>query len=78
MPDLWTTNAETVENLHRWAAQVEGRGGCRFPDGAVRLLRSSLAVFADDVDAHLHGGGCSATKTESVLALPATKGQPWR
>jgi len=66
----------TVERLHRWAAQVEGRGACRFPDGAVRLLRSALRVFADDVEHHLRGEGCTAGP--SVLSLPATRGEPWR
>ena len=67
---------DSIERLHRWAAQVEGRGGCRFPDGAVRLLRSALRVFADDVERHLRGEGCAARP--SVLTLLARKDEPWR
>ncbi len=39
---------------------VEGRGACHHPDGTIRLARSALAVFSDDVTAHL-SGHCAAT-----------------
>jgi len=51
--------AGQVEQLCRWEAQIDGRGGCRHPDGAVRLLRSALDVFADDVSEHLAGRPCA-------------------
>ena len=31
--------------LRRWLGQVDGRGGCAHPDGAVRLVRSALLAF---------------------------------
>src|SRR5262249_2704991 len=43
------------ERLDRWLAQVQGRGACRHPDGASRLARSALAVFADEVARHARG-----------------------
>ena len=46
--------------LERFFEQVRGRGACRHPDGAVRLVASALDVFADDVTAHLVGR-CRAT-----------------
>jgi NADH:ubiquinone oxidoreductase subunit F (NADH-binding) len=49
-----------LERLRRWAGQIEGRGACRLPDGAVRLLNSGLEVFAGDLWRHLDGGGCPA------------------
>ncbi|HKE99821.1 MAG TPA: NADH-ubiquinone oxidoreductase-F iron-sulfur binding region domain-containing protein [Actinomycetes bacterium] len=69
---------EDLQRLRRWAGQVEGRGACRLPDGAVRLLRSSLAVFAEDVHAHLRHGGCPGAGRPTVLPVPAPGGRPWR
>lgn len=46
--------------LRRWLGQVEGRGACRHPDGAARLIRSGLEVFAAEADLH-DGGRCSGT-----------------
>jgi NADH:ubiquinone oxidoreductase subunit F (NADH-binding) len=47
------------DRVLRWAADVRGRGACHHPDGAVRFVESSLAVFADDVEWH-HAERCAA------------------
>lgn len=44
-----------VEEVQRLAALVDGRGACRHPDGTVRLLRSALSAFRNDVGRHLSG-----------------------
>ena len=53
--------------LARWLGQVDGRGACRHPDGAVRLVRSALGEFTDEIDLHAHGW-CSGMAR--VLPLP--------
>jgi len=68
----------TVELLHRWGGQVEGRGACSFPDGAVRLLRSALKVFADDVQHHISHGPCWGARQAPVLNIPAQRSENWR
>jgi len=44
-----------VDEVHRLARLVDGRGACRHPDGTVRLLRSALSTFRHDVAGHLSG-----------------------
>ena len=41
--------------LERWLDQVAGRGACKHPDGAVRLVESGLRVFADEAQRHARG-----------------------
>jgi len=41
--------------LARWLDQVRGRGACRHPDGAVRLVESALRVFATEIERHARG-----------------------
>ena len=38
--------------LHRWLGQVDGRGGCAHPDGAVRMIRSALQTFGAEPGTH--------------------------
>jgi NADH:ubiquinone oxidoreductase subunit F (NADH-binding) len=58
-----------LSNLRRWLGQVDGRGACHHPDGAVRLVRSALNVFGDELDRHSQGW-CRATRTANVLPIP--------
>jgi NADH:ubiquinone oxidoreductase subunit F (NADH-binding) len=43
------------QQVEQLSALVERRGACHHPDGTVRLVRSALRVFADDVRAHTSG-----------------------
>ncbi|MBV8304196.1 MAG: proton-conducting membrane transporter [Acidimicrobiia bacterium] len=67
---------DAADRLLRWAGQVERRGACHLPNGAVRLLRSGLATFADEIDHHRAGRGCRGGP--SVLPIPDTRREPWQ
>lgn len=58
---------KTLDRLVDRCSAVVGRGACRHPDGVARLVRTALAVFSKDVEVHLHGSACSASRHESVL-----------
>jgi NADH:ubiquinone oxidoreductase subunit F (NADH-binding) len=51
--------AEALAEVRRLAGLVEGRGACHHPDGTVRLVRSALQTFSQDVLAH-RAGSCLA------------------
>jgi NADH:ubiquinone oxidoreductase subunit F (NADH-binding) len=59
-----------VAQLRRWADQIEGRGACHHPDGAVNLLRSALRVFADDLARHEQGWPCAGASAPPALHVP--------
>jgi NADH:ubiquinone oxidoreductase subunit F (NADH-binding) len=58
------SSEDDLARIGRWAGQVQGRGACHHPDGAVGLLRSALHVFGDEFVRHQAHGPCSATRTE--------------
>jgi len=41
--------------LNRWLSQVDGRGGCAHPGGAVRMVRSALRTFGPELSLHAAG-----------------------
>ncbi len=66
--------------LNRWLSVVPGRGACKHPDGAIRLIASCLQLFSADVDAHRSGFACRYVGARPVLPVPdlsAARG-PWR
>jgi NADH:ubiquinone oxidoreductase subunit F (NADH-binding) len=65
-----TADPADLSRIRRWADQIEGRGGCRHPDGATRLLRSALRVFGADLDRHLAGAPCAGAYARPALYVP--------
>jgi NADH:ubiquinone oxidoreductase subunit F (NADH-binding) len=58
--------------IARWCDQVDGRGACRHPDGAVRFVASALKVFAAEFDAHGRQRRCTRTVAR-VLPIPGRR-----
>jgi NADH:ubiquinone oxidoreductase subunit F (NADH-binding) len=62
--------------IRQLSPYVTGRGTCRLPDGAVRLIASALDVFAGDVAAHAEGRPCAGAHREALFPIPATTAEP--
>lgn len=52
----WPSDPVAIGEVERMAGLVVGRGACHHPDATVRLARSALLTFADDIEAHREGG----------------------
>ncbi|HSZ38057.1 MAG TPA: NADH-ubiquinone oxidoreductase-F iron-sulfur binding region domain-containing protein [Acidimicrobiales bacterium] len=63
-----------MARLDRRLHEVNGRGACRHPDGAVQLVRSALKVFAADVREHAAGAPCAHADRPTVLRFPSLLG----
>jgi NADH:ubiquinone oxidoreductase subunit F (NADH-binding) len=76
-------DGDPLDRLQRRFRQISGRGGCRHPDGAVRMAASALTAFTADVHAHSRHRPCLAAhrgqRRTDQLPVPqsATEGA-WR
>jgi hypothetical protein len=62
------------QELARLFAVVRGRGACRHPDGALRLIASALEVFSEEFADHARHGPCDACDAPPALPLPHRSG----
>lgn len=65
---------DPLARVRRWCGEIAGRGACRHPDGAVRLVASALRAFDGDFEDHLRHGPCRSCELRSVLPLPDEPG----
>jgi NADH:ubiquinone oxidoreductase subunit F (NADH-binding) len=62
------TRAGTMlARVDRLTTEIQGRGGCKFPDGGAQMVRSGLRVFEDEVRIH-RAGRCSYRKMAEAVA----------
>jgi NADH:ubiquinone oxidoreductase subunit F (NADH-binding) len=59
-----------VRRMSALGDTVLGSGACGHPDAVVRLVRSALSVFEDDVVRHLAGEPCRGGDHPPVFAVP--------
>jgi NADH:ubiquinone oxidoreductase subunit F (NADH-binding) len=69
MARLATGRPAGLDRIRRWLGQVSGRGACRHPDGAARMIGSALAVFGAEADQHARRR-FGAARTDSMLLIP--------
>jgi NADH:ubiquinone oxidoreductase subunit F (NADH-binding) len=61
---------DATRRLARWTTQIAGRGACGHPDGVVRLVRSAMTTFGDDLDRHRRGRPCAHCDRPPLLPVP--------
>lgn len=64
------TDPAVLTRIEQRCATIDGRGACRHPDGVVRLVRTALAVFADDARDHADGRPCAGHSAPTLLQFP--------
>lgn len=62
--------AGSLARIEERCGVIEGRGACRHPDGVIRMIRTAIRTFADDVVAHANGQPCAAAASSSVAYIP--------
>ncbi len=58
------------QRIERLAALVHGRGACRHPDGAARLVLSAMQAFSSEFADHARHGPCDGCLAPGELPLP--------
>ncbi len=66
-----------LEQIGRLLPVIEGRGACRHPDGATRLVRSALRTFAADARRHDLSGACYGLRRAPLLPVPGDDERDW-
>jgi NADH:ubiquinone oxidoreductase subunit F (NADH-binding) len=65
-----SANRSDLKRLQSFSSQIFGRGGCRHPDGAVRLVTTALRIFEPDVQSHVVRNRCLHRGTPAVIPVP--------
>jgi NADH:ubiquinone oxidoreductase subunit F (NADH-binding) len=62
-----------LEQVRHWAGLVRGRGACRHPDGAIRLLSTAMRSLDAELRDHERHGPCDACHHAPILATPSAE-----
>jgi NADH:ubiquinone oxidoreductase subunit F (NADH-binding) len=57
---------DDLARIERWSQQLQGRGACRHPDGAVGQLLSSFRVFGSEWEVHQRRRPCTRERAGVV------------
>ncbi len=58
--------------IEHWSSAIAGRGACRHPDGALRMVMSSLKTFAEEIANHEAGRPCAVEPAmRDLLPMPS-------
>jgi NADH:ubiquinone oxidoreductase subunit F (NADH-binding) len=64
------TDSQATKRIARLAGLVRGRGACRHPDGAARLVLSAIEAFGPEFADHARHGACEGCRSTAELPLP--------
>jgi NADH:ubiquinone oxidoreductase subunit F (NADH-binding) len=70
-----TANGRDRARLDRWLYDVQGRGACRHPDGAVRMISTALTVFREEFADHAAHGPCEGCERAAGAVALGRHGQ---
>lgn len=73
MERLARGDGRQLPDIERWLGLVAGRGECRHPDGAAKLIASALTVFEAEIYRHVHARKCGGDGS-CVLPIPTGAG----
>jgi NADH:ubiquinone oxidoreductase subunit F (NADH-binding) len=59
---------QSLDRLIYRAAEIDGRGACKHPDGVVRMVRTALKVFEKDLANHINGAPCVGSRDTKFYA----------
>jgi NADH:ubiquinone oxidoreductase subunit F (NADH-binding) len=71
LEEIWGGDAPSnaMSILRSRLREVNGRGACRHPDGAVRLVASAVRAFGADFSAHASGRSCKWANRPTALTF---------
>jgi len=77
MERLARGDGRQLADIERWLGMVTGRGECRHPDGAAKLIASALRVFDAEIHRHVHARKCGGDGTPILPTTNTSRTRRW-